>query len=76
MLVTHGSPESIEEHIYHDTPVDRLDVLASKGGADLVIVGHSHEQFLKETEVRTLIEQSASLSPRPSSTATPPATVR
>jgi len=49
MLVTHGSPESIEEHIYHDTPIDRLDVLASKGGADLIVVGHSHEQFLKET---------------------------
>jgi putative phosphoesterase len=48
MLVTHGSPESIEEHIYHDTPVDRLDVLASKGGADSIVVGHSHEQFLKE----------------------------
>ncbi len=48
MLVTHGSPESIEEHIHHDTPVARLDALASKGDANLIIVGHSHEQFLKE----------------------------
>jgi putative phosphoesterase len=48
ILVTHGSPESIEEHIYHDTPVDHLEALASKVEADLIIVGHSHEQFLKE----------------------------
>jgi putative phosphoesterase len=48
MLVTHGSPESIEEHIYQDTPIDHLNALASKGHADIVIVGHSHEQFLKE----------------------------
>ena len=49
MLVTHGSPESIEEHIYHDTPIDRLVVLTAKAEADVIIVGHSHEQFLKET---------------------------
>jgi putative phosphoesterase len=48
MLVTHGSPESIEEHIYNDTQIYHLDALASKAEADLIIVGHSHEQFLKE----------------------------
>jgi putative phosphoesterase len=47
-LVTHGSPESIEEHIYHDTPVDRLNGLAADAKADLIIVGHSHEQFSTE----------------------------
>jgi putative phosphoesterase len=45
MLVTHGSPESIEEHIFHDTPIGRLKILSDAGKSDLIIVGHSHEQF-------------------------------
>jgi putative phosphoesterase len=49
LLVTHGSPESIDEHIYPDTPLERLKILATFAKADVVIVGHSHEQFLKET---------------------------
>ncbi len=45
MLVTHGSPKSIEEHIYRDTPVEQLRVLADYAEADVIIFGHSHEQF-------------------------------
>ena len=48
MLVTHGSPESIEEHIFHDTPDERLKILADTAKADLIIVGHSHEQFWRQ----------------------------
>jgi putative phosphoesterase len=48
LLVTHGSPESIEEHIYHETPVKRLKIFADKTKSDLIIVGHSHEQFWKQ----------------------------
>ena len=48
LVVTHGSPESIIEHIYHDTPIERLKSLAKKAKADLIIVGHSHEQFWKQ----------------------------
>ena len=48
LLVTHGSPESIEEHIYHDTPIERLKPLADAAKADVIIVGHSHEQFQRE----------------------------
>lgn len=47
-LVTHGSPESIEEHIHKDTSVKRLKTLADAAKADLIIVGHSHEQFCKQ----------------------------
>lgn len=50
LLITHGSPESIEEHIYHDTPVERLKVLADTVKADFIIVGHSHEQFSKQAD--------------------------
>jgi putative phosphoesterase len=45
LFMVHGSPESIEEHIYHDTPVARLKELAEDVQADLIVVGHSHEQF-------------------------------
>jgi putative phosphoesterase len=48
LFVTHGSPESIEEHIYPDTPVERLKTLAEAAKADVIIAGHSHEQFWKQ----------------------------
>jgi putative phosphoesterase len=50
LLLVHGSPSSIDEHVYHDTPKKRLKELAKKGQADIIIVGHSHEQFLTEIE--------------------------
>jgi putative phosphoesterase len=55
LLVTHGSPESIEEHIYHDTPVKRLRILANETKSDLIIVGHSHEQFWKQANGSSFI---------------------
>jgi putative phosphoesterase len=48
LFVTHGSPKSIEEHIYHDTPAELLKTLAGTAKADIIIVGHSHEQFWKQ----------------------------
>ena len=48
LFVTHGSPQSIEEHIYHDTPVEQLKALADAAKADVIIVGHSHDQFLRQ----------------------------
>ena len=48
LLITHGSPESIDEHIYCNTPVERLKILAEMAKADIIIVGHSHEQFWRE----------------------------
>ena len=49
LFVTHGSPRSIEEHIYRDTPVEQLKTLADAVKADVIIVGHSHDQFLRQT---------------------------
>jgi len=48
ILVTHGSPKSIEEHIYHDTPVEQLKAIAEGVKADVIIVGHSHDQFFRQ----------------------------
>ena len=49
LLLVHGSPESIDEHICKDTPAKRLKELGKMAQADIVIIGHSHEQFLRET---------------------------
>jgi putative phosphoesterase len=48
VLMVHGSPESMDEHIYHDTPVARLKELVEEAEADVIIVGHSHEQFHRQ----------------------------
>lgn len=48
MLVTHGSPESIDEHIYNDAPIERLSNLAETAKADLIVIGHSHEQLRRK----------------------------
>ena len=49
LLMVHGSPKAIDEHIYKDTPAEKLAELGQTAQADILIVGHSHEQFLKET---------------------------
>jgi putative phosphoesterase len=55
LLVTHGSPESVEERIHHDTPVKQLKILADAAKSDLIIVGHSHEQFWKQANGASFI---------------------
>jgi len=48
ILIVHGSPDSDEEHITNETPEDRLNELALKADADMVIVGHSHIPFKRK----------------------------
>ena len=48
LLMVHGSSESMEEHLYNDTPVERFQALADAAKTEVLIVGHSHEQFYKE----------------------------
>ena len=45
VLLTHGSPASISEHLYIDTPEERLLELAGIAGADVIVMGHSHVAF-------------------------------
>ena len=46
ILVTHGSPYSIQEHLTLATPVRRLQ-LAEMSEADVIVVGHSHQPFAR-----------------------------
>ncbi|HEY3379133.1 MAG TPA: YfcE family phosphodiesterase [Armatimonadota bacterium] len=50
LLLVHGSPESIDEHLLPDTPEERLRELAQLAAADLVICGHSHQPFVREVD--------------------------
>jgi len=36
LLMVHGSPESVDEHIYHDTPETRLKELVEDAKVDLI----------------------------------------
>jgi putative phosphoesterase len=48
VLVTHGTPDSVDEHIYPDSPEERLREIAAKASADVIITGHSHTQMRRE----------------------------
>jgi putative phosphoesterase len=48
VLLTHGSPASIEEPLTPETPLARLLELAKLAAADLVICGHSHQPFTRQ----------------------------
>jgi putative phosphoesterase len=47
ILLTHGSPASMDEHLTLATPVERLQELGRLAHADLVICGHSHQAFTR-----------------------------
>jgi putative phosphoesterase len=45
VLVTHGSPDSIDEHIYPDSSKEQLKEIAAEASADIIITGHTHRQM-------------------------------
>lgn len=47
ILLTHASPDSNEEHLLPETPEERLQELAQKAQAEIVIFGHSHQPFVR-----------------------------
>ncbi len=47
ILLTHGSPESIDEPLTDDTPQERLRDLAKKAHANIILCGHSHQSFMR-----------------------------
>ncbi len=48
LLMIHGTPSSVTEHLYHDTPEERFQEAAKTAGADIIVFGRSHEQFIKK----------------------------
>jgi len=50
ILLTHGSPASVGEHLTPDMPEGRLRELASMVEADVVVCGHSHRAFVRQVD--------------------------
>lgn len=47
-LLTHGSPAGLDDPIYTDTPDERLRELGAQTKADVILCGHTHQQFVRE----------------------------
>jgi putative phosphoesterase len=47
-LLTHGSPEAMDEVLTADTPEERFLDLAADAGTDVVLCGHSHQAFCRQ----------------------------
>jgi S-adenosyl-L-methionine hydrolase (adenosine-forming) len=47
VLLSHGSPEDINEHLKPDTPATRFTELAENSNADIILCGHSHQAFVR-----------------------------
>jgi putative phosphoesterase len=48
ILLTHGSPDSNDEHLTPETPEERLRELAQMAEADVILCGHSHQPFARQ----------------------------
>ena len=49
-LFCHATPRSDNELVTRNTPEDRLAPLVKEWGADLIVCGHTHMQFLRRIE--------------------------
>ena len=43
ILLTHGSPQNIEEPVLPETPQERLIELCKTANADIIVMGHTHQ---------------------------------
>jgi len=55
VLLTHGSPDSVEEHIYPDSPESRLKEIAARAEADVIVTGHTHLQMNRRVDGVTFV---------------------
>ena len=49
VMLTHGSPESHDEHLGPDTPDTRFEALAEGADANVILCGHSHQAFIQRS---------------------------
>jgi len=55
VLLTHGSPATIDEHLQTDTPKERLTELSELSDADVIACGHSHQAFTRLVDKVTFV---------------------
>jgi len=55
LLMIHGTLDSVDENLYHDIPDKKFQELAKTAGIDIIVHGHSHQQFTKKADGVLLI---------------------
>lgn len=50
IYLTHGSPESITDHITEETSAGKLHRFKEMADADIIVTGHAHQPFAKEVD--------------------------
>ncbi|MFH0754632.1 MAG: ROK family protein [Candidatus Omnitrophota bacterium] len=55
VLLAHGSPRGVKDGIFADTPLSRLKALAREYPADVMLVGHTHDAFVRKAGGMTFI---------------------
>lgn len=48
VFVCHGSPLSINQYVYEDTPAETLNLWLEKTNCNAIIMGHTHRVFVKK----------------------------
>ena len=49
VLACHGSPRQVREYVYPDHPLEDLNEMMTREGADLLLCGHTHRPFVRRT---------------------------
>ena len=55
VLLAHGSPAAVDEHLLPDTSEERLRELAAMTRAQIIVVGHSHQPFVRPVGEKVFI---------------------
>lgn len=50
IYLTHGSPESITDHITEETSAGKLHRFKEMADADIIVTGHAHQPFAKDVD--------------------------
>ena len=48
-LLVHGSPRRINEYLFEDRPLSSFERLAASSAADVIVFGHTHKPYTKQT---------------------------
>ncbi len=55
ILLAHGSPQGVRDGLFADTPLSRLKALAQRYPANAILVGHTHDAFVRKAAAVTFI---------------------
>ena len=47
ILAVHGSPRGVRHYVHPDHPADELDAWLAQAGAEVLLMGHTHQPFIR-----------------------------